>query len=463
VFSAPSGLGQWSMMAGRPTISSGRPRHQQCVTHLLSRSKATFDFAIICCGIATKSLPSLISRRLKRRTGRPNRLTLLHTYDNDSTDIVKFSYTYDTSGNPLTMAYDHRRHGTFKSYEDQFDYDNLSRLTDAQHFDHFSTDNTSQPLYSDRVHDEQFTYDTPGNRLTLDYVDNDNNSDQVDYECNIVNELTSRESLELEYDAAGNLTKDNSTRVTDDDNYTYCYIYEWDFENRLTAVKRLYDNSSTVDIADFAYDGLGRRIEKIDHINNTTLRYYYSDKHQVLAEYDGAGDEQRYFVYGNFTAHWVWAVPDDFASAFGNPYGFTGRRIDRLDGKDDTDGVILNYHRARYLNPATGRWLSRDPIGYVDGMNLYQYADNSPSKLADPLGTSVLSCLNDVFFSSAPPLFEYCVASVQCCRIYLDPRNPCCWAAAGCGAAAAGCIMKNRTPVYDYVEVGISCWWAGGG
>jgi len=43
----------------------------------------------------------------------------------------------------------------------------------------------------------------------------------------------------------------------------------------------------------------GRWIEKVDHVNGTTVRYYYDNNHRVLAEYDGADDAQRYFVYGD--------------------------------------------------------------------------------------------------------------------------------------------------------------------
>jgi RHS repeat-associated protein len=35
-----------------------------------------------------------------------------------------------------------------------------------------------------------------------------------------------------------------------------------------------------------------------------------------------------------------------------------------------------------------GRFLSRDPLGYVDGMSLYQYGQSAPMALRDPLGLS---------------------------------------------------------------------------
>ncbi len=42
----------------------------------------------------------------------------------------------------------------------------------------------------------------------------------------------------------------------------------------------------------------------------------------------------------------------------GNPFRYTGRRIDAESG--------LYYYRARYYSPVLGRFLQTDPIGYGD-------------------------------------------------------------------------------------------------
>jgi len=46
----------------------------------------------------------------------------------------------------------------------------------------------------------------------------------------------------------------------------------------------------------------------------------------------------------------------------------------------------LYYNRARMLNPTLGRFMQRDPAGYVDGMSLYVYEKSSPSLGRDPFG-----------------------------------------------------------------------------
>jgi RHS repeat-associated protein len=48
----------------------------------------------------------------------------------------------------------------------------------------------------------------------------------------------------------------------------------------------------------------------------------------------------------------------------------------------------LVYNRHRMLHTRLGRFTSRDPLGYVDGMNLYQYLQSTPILFRDPYGTS---------------------------------------------------------------------------
>ncbi len=45
-----------------------------------------------------------------------------------------------------------------------------------------------------------------------------------------------------------------------------------------------------------------------------------------------------------------------------------------------------SYYRARYYDPAIGRFISEDPTGFEGGINYYAYARNSAPNLVDPLG-----------------------------------------------------------------------------
>lgn len=68
-------------------------------------------------------------------------------------------------------------------------------------------------------------------------------------------------------------------------------------------------------------------------------------------------------------------------STVGNVLGFHG-----LTHDPETD---LVYVRNRYLDPRTGRFLTTDPMGYEDSVNLYQFALNDPVDLSDPTGAWV--------------------------------------------------------------------------
>jgi RHS repeat-associated protein len=46
----------------------------------------------------------------------------------------------------------------------------------------------------------------------------------------------------------------------------------------------------------------------------------------------------------------------------------------------------LVYNRARYLHPTLGRFMQRDPLGYVDGMSVYEYVRSGPTAYVDPEG-----------------------------------------------------------------------------
>ncbi|MBW4441093.1 MAG: VCBS repeat-containing protein [Plectolyngbya sp. WJT66-NPBG17] len=59
-------------------------------------------------------------------------------------------------------------------------------------------------------------------------------------------------------------------------------------------------------------------------------------------------------------------------------YRYTGRERDEESG--------LEYHVARYYLPWLGRWLSPDPIGTGDGLNVYRYAKDNPGSFNDTNG-----------------------------------------------------------------------------
>lgn len=63
-------------------------------------------------------------------------------------------------------------------------------------------------------------------------------------------------------------------------------------------------------------------------------------------------------------------------------YGYAGRQFDPESG--------LYYMRARMHDPAIGRFLSEDPIGFLSGdINFYRYVFNDPVAFTDSTGRGI--------------------------------------------------------------------------
>jgi RHS repeat-associated protein len=61
-----------------------------------------------------------------------------------------------------------------------------------------------------------------------------------------------------------------------------------------------------------------------------------------------------------------------------NYFRYTGREFDAETG--------LEFNRARYYDPSSGRFVSEDPIGFGGGANFYAYVGNNSSNYTDVLG-----------------------------------------------------------------------------
>ncbi len=75
-------------------------------------------------------------------------------------------------------------------------------------------------------------------------------------------------------------------------------------------------------------------------------------------------------------------------SATGEPSGgfASGGPAFRYTGQVQLAAVGLYYYKARMYDPALGRFLQTDPVGYSAGMNLYAYVDDDPINATDPSG-----------------------------------------------------------------------------
>ncbi|MBQ9432498.1 MAG: RHS repeat-associated core domain-containing protein, partial [Kiritimatiellae bacterium] len=78
----------------------------------------------------------------------------------------------------------------------------------------------------------------------------------------------------------------------------------------------------------------------------------------------------------------VLSVSGDQAVAAANRFTWQGREYSYATG-------LYNF-RARWYDPAAGRWLSKDPIGLEGGLNLYEAFGNNPVCFGDSIGCSTV-------------------------------------------------------------------------
>lgn len=70
--------------------------------------------------------------------------------------------------------------------------------------------------------------------------------------------------------------------------------------------------------------------------------------------------------------------------------GMTACDDSSVNSRERVAKFDLYYYRARYYDPMTGRFMSRDPLGLAAGdVNLYRYVGNNPVSLRDPFGLFV--------------------------------------------------------------------------
>ena len=114
----------------------------------------------------------------------------------------------------------------------------------------------------------------------------------------------------------------------------------------------------------------------------------------VVALADNSGgivERSTYTAYGQPTFCNGSFANASTTSSVGSTVLYTGRDLDPETG--------LYFYRARYCSAQLGRFISRDPIGIVGGMNPYEYVSDGPLSSNDPQGLeklTVAGCLQEL-------------------------------------------------------------------
>ena len=246
-----------------------------------------------------------------------------------------------------------------------------------------------------------YAYDPAGQRILKDHEQGlANQETPLVATYDDANRMVTFNGHALTYDANGNLTRRDTAEGP--------VTYTWNARDELVAIAGPHGTAS------FAYDHLGRRIEKT--VNGVTTGYLYHGA-QAIAELNGTSIAAAYHVglaidevVARYTDEGersllsdalgsVVALADEtgmVSTRYGySPYGETAEAGEENDnplkytGRED-DGTGVYYYRARYYDPELKRFVSVDPIGLAGGVNVYAYVGNNPLDQIDPHGLAPL-------------------------------------------------------------------------
>lgn len=295
-------------------------------------------------------------------------------------DYAQRNITYDAVGN--LIGYDLEDH--LGKVTHQYGYDLLNQLhSEKGDFTHaYQNDSLNNRIKKD---DEAYVV----NELNQ-VVRNGLNRFDYDVNGNLKAEYAVGKRLLYDYDALDRLIK------VEDGVHRICYEYDA-FNRRLS--KRVYEKNRQGEWVETGYDRYvyqgqnesgcyreGKAVEYRvlgiaagaeiggavvvelgnesyvpihDHNGNVrVLKDTYNGDIIEVCRYTAFGEEKIYDWYG---------IEQETSL---NPYRFASKRFDPETG--------LIYFGRRYYRPEQGRWLTKDPLGYDAGPNLYAYVLNSP-------------------------------------------------------------------------------------
>jgi len=318
----------------------------------------------------TKTLGNTVSLNIEYN----NRYQITkHDWKKNGITISGYNYGQDNVGNRIWSE-----NLVNSNKSELFAFDNADRLTSFK----TGTLNGSKTAITSQIYSQGWTLDSIGN--WAGFNDNGSNSTNV---FSDTHEMTQFKGIINTFDNNGNLIFDGVRS------------FKYDAFNRIIEVK-----VGSVSLAEYQYDAFNRRVvKKVDGDLNssfeTTIKFLY-DGFRCIEELNASDVLVKDYVYGSlyidevilqrtgatdyyFTHDYRYSVTSLTNSA-GNivesydykvygertitgsgliDIGYTGQRHDSETG--------LMYFKNRYYSASMGSFVTRDPLGYVDGMSSY--------------------------------------------------------------------------------------------
>ena len=240
---------------------------------------------------------------------------------------------------------------------------------------------------------QEFAYDGNGNRVKLTETENGTVKETAytyDKNNRLLTEKTgSQAQITYSYDNNGNMTgkSDGTVQTFDTLNrmtryqkggsyVTYAYYPDGMRKSKKVGTAAAIEHVWLND--EIALDLSGSTVISSYIQGNKLIAsdygwYQYNAHGDVVSLADGSGYVTRNYDYDPFGVQIGYN-----AGADNNPYRYSGEYYDAESG--------YTFLRARYYDPAIGRFISEDPA--LDGYNWYVYCENDPVNMEDPSGNT---------------------------------------------------------------------------
>jgi RHS repeat-associated protein len=362
-----------------------------------------------------------------------------------------------------------------------FGYDSFYRLISATGREHDLRNPSSDPWLDEMLPTNQDATRTRPYTRTFEYDDADSLIDcrhvtpngSGDFRRRLIMDPASNRCVQAiqgnafahTFDANGNMLTESTSRH-----------FHWNHSDRLLSF-RIQAGSGPASLeAVYAYDATGSRVRKVirrqngsvtsvtyigngfehqrqNQEQNTTL-HVWDALSRVMSRRIGpalGGDESpatQYVLEDQIHDSRVvldgigaFVRREEFYPYGGTSFGGFARKRYRFTGKERDEESGLSYHRARYYAPSLARWISPDPAGTIEGLNLYRYGQNNPLRFFDDSGNSSASSYDHIGYTNYNPFESW------------DP-----WPAPPAGDSW---YKKAAIAVYHGLKAGVKAqWWA---